>query len=240
MPYETISLPSGESFKAYVAKPKTLPAPAVVVIQEIFGVNEGIRGKCDWLASEGFYAIAPDLFWRLEPGVELTDKTKDGWDKALDLMNRFDIDQGIDDLRAVVGHLRESADTTENVGCLGYCLGGKVAYLMACRTDVDASVGYYGVGLDELLDEAAKIEGYLMLHVAEEDKFVSKEAQEKIFAALENNSRVKICSYPGVDHAFTRVGGDHYDEAKAKIADDRTIRFFNEKLGDALVAIRMR
>lgn len=236
MTYTTISLSSGESFKAYVAKPKTLPAPAVVVIQEIFGVNEGIRAKCDWLASEGFYAIAPDLFWRLEPGVELTDKTKEGWARAFDLMNRFDIGQGIEDLQAVVDQTRDNEETSSAVGCLGYCLGGKVAYLMACRTDVDASVGYYGVGLDELLDEAKSIDNYLMLHIAEEDKFVSKDAQAKIISGLKNNTHVTIHSYEGVDHAFTRVGGDHYDEASAKIADKRTIDFFQRKLGDHLIA----
>lgn len=232
MTYTTITLPGGESFKAYVAKPATLPAPAIVVIQEIFGVNEGIRAKCDWLASEGFYAIAPDLFWRQEPGVELTDKTQEGWNRAFELMNGYDIDQGIEELQVVIDQTRSNPDTSGAVGCMGYCLGGKVAYLVACRTDADASVGYYGVGLDTLLDEAKNIQGSLMLHIAEEDKFVSKDAQAKIIDALQNNSQVTLHSYKGVNHAFTRVGGDHYDAASAKIADARTIDFFKTTLAD--------
>src|SRR5690606_21234669 len=115
MSYTTISLPSGESFEAYVAKPQNLPAPAVVVIQEIFGVNGGIRGKCDWLAEQGFIAIAPDLFWRLEPGVELTDKTKEEWDRAFALMNAFDIKKGIGDIDATMEHIRKDTDFSERV-----------------------------------------------------------------------------------------------------------------------------
>lgn len=236
MTYTTISLSTGESFKAYVAKPASLPAPAIVVIQEIFGVNEGIRAKCDWLASEGFYAIAPDLFWRQEAGIELTDKTREGWDKALALMNGYDIDQGIEDLQAVVDQVRGGPETTGEVGCMGYCLGGKVAYLMACRTDVDASVGYYGVGLDALVNEAENIQGSLMLHIAGKDKFVPEAAQEKIIAALSNNSKVSLHTYEGMNHAFTRVGGDHYDANAAKIADKRTIDFFKKKLENNLIA----
>jgi carboxymethylenebutenolidase len=230
MSYTSISLPSGESFKAYVAEPKTLPAPAVVVIQEIFGVNDGIRGKCDWLADQGFVAIAPDLFWRLEPGVELTDKTQEEWNRALDLMNRFDMGRGIEDVQATINHIRPNHDCTGEVGCMGYCLGGRIAYLTACRTDVDASVGYYGVGLDELLDEAETIKKPLMLHIAGEDKFVPKAAQEKIISGLKDHPQVTLHHYEGADHAFTRLGGEHYDAAAAKIADQRTIDFFHRHL----------
>ncbi len=230
MPYTIIHTEEGESFEAYVAVPGKTPAPAIIVIQEIFGVNEGIRAKCDWLAKEGFLAIAPDLFWRMEPNVQLTDKTDEDWKKAFDLMNRFDMEAGIKDLRTTEKFIRAHKDGNGKAGCLGYCLGGKIAYLMACRTGIDASVGYYGVGLDQLLDEANSIKNPLLLHMPEEDQFVSKDAQEKIKAGLEGNDLVSIYSYPGMDHAFTRVGGAHYDAMEAALADGRTITFFSHHL----------
>lgn len=230
---ETLSINLGTEgqFACYVARPASdTPAPAVIVIQEIFGVNEGIRGKCQWLVDAGFLAIAPDLFWRLEPNVELTDKTKEGWEKALDLMNLFDVDQGIQDLQAVANKVRAMDGCSGKVGDMGYCLGGKMAYLMATRTDADASVGYYGVGLDQLLGEAKNIKKPLMLHIAELDKFTPPEKREALVNGLKDHPLVTTHVYAGTDHAFTRVGGEHYDAAAAKIADTRTIEFFNQHL----------
>jgi carboxymethylenebutenolidase len=144
------------SFQAYVAKPAGPPKGAVVVIQEIFGVNAGIRGKADWLAGEGFLAIAPDLFWRIEPGVQITDKTEAEWAKAFDLYKKFDVAKGIEDIAATIAFTRKTLGAAK-VGAIGYCLGGLLAYLTGCHTDSDASVGYYGVGIDQRLDDAQKV-----------------------------------------------------------------------------------
>ena len=226
----TIPARDGGQFQAYVAMPAKLPAPTVIVIQEIFGVNDGIRAKCDWLAKEGFIAVAPDLFWRIEPGVELTDKTDAEWEKAFDLMNMFDMNKGIDDLAAVKHTFRGHADSTGKVGCIGYCLGGKVAYLMGCRTDIDASVGYYGVGIEKLLSEANNTKGHVMLHIAEADEYVPTTAQDQIKAGLADNKKFVLHTYPGMSHAFTRVGGKHYDADMAPLADGRTVEFLNKHL----------
>ena len=215
---------SGE-FSAYVAMPGHTPAPAIIVIQEIFGVNEEMRKKCDEFAKQGYVAISPDLFWRLEPGVELTDKTDEEWEKAFDLMGRFNTDKGVEDIQATIDAARAHDDVGETVGTVGYCLGGKLAYLSATRTDADANVGYYGVQIDEILDEADNITKPLLLHVAEEDEFVSKEAQEKMKEALETHSKVDIHFYPGVNHAFARIGGKHYDDFAATSANQRTKEF---------------
>lgn len=230
-----ITLSNGDTFAAYVARPQNtdVPAPVVVVIQEIFGVNDGIRKKCDWLAQEGFIAVAPDLFWRLEPDVELSDKTKQEWDKALDLMNRFDVDAGIRDLQATIDRFREEEGVNGYVGVMGYCLGGKLAYLMAARSDSDASVGYYGVGLENLLEESGKIEKPLLLHIAGKDKFSTPAAQAKITQGLADNPHIAMHVYAEQDHAFTRVGGDHYDEKAALEADHHTILFFKQNLHEA-------
>lgn len=233
-----IIIPSwdGGSFSAYIAMPEKTHAPVVIMIQEIFGVNAEMRAKCDAMAAHGFIAVCPDLFWRLEPGVQLTDQTDVEWSKAFDLMNRFDIDQGVEDLRATAHTFKGHADSTGKVGCVGYCLGGKLAYLMATRTHIDCAVSYYGVGLDALLGEADKIRKPIMLHIAEEDKFVPPEAQAAIKNGLQTHPMVTINSYPGVNHAFARGEGEHYDQAAAQLADDRTLTFLRDTLDLAQAA----
>ena len=233
-----IQLPSkdGKSFMAYLAVPEKTPAPAIVVIQEIFGVNAEMRAKCDALAKQGFLALCPDIFWRMEPGVQLTDRTDAEWQKAFDFYKRFNVEKGIEDLRAVVHTVRGHAQSTGKVGCVGYCLGGKLAYLMAARTNVDCSVGYYGVELDSFLDESQNIKKPLMLHIAEKDKFVSPDIQQKIKDGLKDNRHVVIHSYQGVDHAFARGGGQNYNAQAAEQANARTLAFFRNNLEPAMAA----
>lgn len=230
MPDITIAA-GGVSFSAYVAKPSKLPAPGLVVAQEIFGVNEVMRQTCDWLAGAGFLAVCPDLFWRIEPGIQITDKTEAEWKRAFELFGLFDVDRGIDDMKSTLAELRQSKDCTGKAGSIGYCLGGKVSYLMAARSDADACVAYYGVGLDELLGEARSIEKPLMLHIAEKDRFVPPEAQAKVKDALAKHPQVTIHSYVGQDHAFARVGGEHYDKEAADLANRRSLEFLNKALG---------
>ncbi len=230
----TIQAHDGGQFNGYIALPDNLDTnahvPALIMIQEIFGVNAEMRKKCDLWAEKGYIAIAPDLFWRQEAGVQLTDKTQEEWDKAFALMNGFDVDLGIKDLKSTLQTIRGHKGCNGKVGTIGYCLGGKLAYLMATRTDIDASVGYYGVGLEDLLGEAGSIQNPLLLHIAEEDKFVDKAAQEKIKDGLKHNTHVTMHSYSGVNHAFTRLNGEHYDEAAAQKANQRTVDFISEAL----------
>jgi carboxymethylenebutenolidase len=228
----------GGSFSAYVAMPERIEGsvsretqvPAVLVIQEIFGVNDGIRQKCDWLASQGFMAVAPDLFWRIEPGIELSDQKPQELERAFNLFGEFDVDQGIEDLKATLHTIKGHANCTGKVGALGYCLGGKMAYLMACRSQIVSSIGYYGVGIEELLVEANNISGKLMLHIAEKDGFVPPEAQHKILEVFLPDDKITLHTYPDMDHAFTREGGDNYDAGNAEMADSHSINFFNETL----------
>ena len=230
MPDITIDAPDGGSFGAYVALPKVTPAPGLVVIQEIFGVNQVMRETCESYAEKGYVAICPDLFWRLEPGVQLTDKTEGEWQKAFDLMGRFDVDQGVEDLKATLHHLRGTETCTGKAASVGYCLGGKLAFLMATRSHADANVAYYGVGLDALLDEATHITHPLLMHMATEDKFVPKDAQARIREGLAEHELVRIFVYEGNDHAFAREGGEHYDPAAASLANERTMDFLKQHL----------
>lgn len=225
----TITTPDGE-FSAYVARPKAASAPAVVVIQEIFGVNQVMRDITDGLASEGYLAICPDLFWRIEPGIDITDQSEAEWKRAFELFNAFDVDLGVTDIKATIAAIRADAGCNGKVGAVGYCLGGKLAFLTATRTDVDAAVSYYGVGLEALVGEAEKLTRPLLMHIAEEDQFVPKEAQAIIVQALKDHPQVEIHTYAGRDHAFARVGGEHYNEADAKLANGRTQQFFERTL----------
>jgi carboxymethylenebutenolidase len=225
----TITTPDG-AFSAYVARPAATSAPAVVVIQEIFGVNAVMRAVADELAAEGFLAICPDLFWRIEPGIDITDKTEAEWKQAFALFNALDVDLGVSDIAATIAAIRQDPGCSGKVGAVGYCLGGLLSFLTATRTDTDASVGYYGVNLQKYLGEAEKLAHPLVLHVAAEDGFTPPEARDLLIAGLENHPNVILHVYAGRDHAFARKGGEHYDAKDANLADARTIAFFKSNL----------
>lgn len=230
---EIPTLDGSASFGAYLAEPDpgADSRGAIVVIQEIFGVTEGIRRKCDRWAALGYVAIAPDLFWRLEPGVELDPDVPDEFEAALGLMGRFEQDQGIADIEATIRAARGRLGESGKVGCVGYCLGGRLAFMTAARTDVDASVGYYAVGLDGLLHESNAIAKPLLLHIAGDDGFVPPEVQAGMHAALDDRERVTLHDYPGEDHGFAAELGKRRSEEAAKLADERTEAFFAEHIG---------
>jgi carboxymethylenebutenolidase len=219
------------SFNAYLSEPREKPRAAVVVIQEIFGVNPGIRQKCDKWAEAGYLAMAPDLFWRLEPGVELDPDVEPEFKQALELMGRFDQHQGVRDIEATIQAARKRLGTGGKVGCVGYCLGGRLAFMTSARTDVDAGVGYYAVALDSILNEAQAIQRPLMLHIAGEDGFVPKETQRKMHEALDPHPQVTLHEYPGEDHGFAAELGKRRSEESAQLADSRTAEFFERTLG---------
>ncbi len=219
-----ISTPDGD-MAAYCAKPASGSGPVVVVLQEIFGINAIMRDVADDLAGKGYIGLVPDLFWRIEPGIQLTDKTEEDWKRAFDLFGKFDIDKGMEDIASTISHARAMAGSSGKVGAIGFCLGGALAYLTACRTDADASVGYYGVRIDQGLDEARGLTTPLMLHIATADEFVPPEAQAKIHAGLDPLPNARLYDYEGNDHAFARVDGEHYDAGAAKLANERTEDF---------------
>ena len=219
------------SFKAYRADPAGTPRAAIVVIQEIFGVNPGIRRKCDRLAQDGYLAIAPDLFWRIEPGIELDPDVPDQMTRALSLFPIFDQGQGIADIEATIRAARAALGGGGKVGCVGYCLGGRLAYMTAARTDIDTSVGYYAVGVPDLLRESHAIARPLMLHIAGADHFVDAATRAAMHEGLDHHPKVTLHDYPGEDHGFaTEVGARRSPEA-ADLADSRTMTFFAEHLG---------
>jgi len=218
------------TFNAYVARPAAAKAPAVVVIQEIFGVNGVMRAIADDLAAQGYLAICPDLFWRIEPGIDITDQSEAEWAKAFELYTAFNVDKGVEDIAATLATIRTDEGCNGKVGSVGFCLGGLLSFLTATRTDIDAAVCFYGVGIENKVDEAKALKRPVMLHVAEEDQFVPKAAQATLTEALSGHPWVTLHSYAGRDHAFARKGGEHYDAADAALAEQRTLAFFAANL----------
>jgi carboxymethylenebutenolidase len=227
--YIDLTAKDGGRFRGYLAVPASGRGPGIVLCQEIFGINAYIREVADAYAQEGYVVLAPDLFWRLEPNVELG-YTPEDWERAFDFFKRFDIDKGIEDIGIAVAALKKRPECTGKVGAIGFCLGGKLAYLTACRVPVDASVCYYGVGIEGSLDESKNIKCPMVMHFAELDQFSSMEAFKQIQAHFKSRPEIEIYLYHGVDHAFARTGGDHYDKASALTAHARSIALFKKAL----------
>jgi carboxymethylenebutenolidase len=220
-------------FPAYLAAPVGAAKAAIIVIPEIFGVNAGIRQKCDHLANDGYLAIAPDIFWRFAPGVELNPDVEAQLQEAFGYFGQYDADDGVKDIEAAIHAIRGGISghaPVQNVGCVGYCLGGRLAYMAATRTDISASVGYYGVMIDQMLGESHAIAHPLMLHIPTADHFVGPEAQAAIHAGLGNHPKVTLHDYDGLDHGFAAEMGNRRNEAGATLADSRTAAFFAEHL----------
>lgn len=220
------------TFASFVARPSALQTngASIIVLHEIFGVNDDVRATCNELADEGFVAIAPDLFWRESPGLDLNSWSEADWKRGLEIYASYDLDRGIRDVAALVRSARSLEGASGKVGVMGFCLGGLMTYLTAARLPIDAAVAYYGGGTEQHLGEANKIAVPLLVHLGEADEFISPQVQDSIKAALAGKPNVEIFSYPGCSHAFARHTGAHYDAAAAALANERTHHFFKEHL----------
>jgi carboxymethylenebutenolidase len=217
-------------FGAYIARPKALPASAVVVLHEVFGVNADIRKTCDELAEQGFIAVAPELFWRQKPGVDLSVTSEADWQHGLRLYQSYDRDAGARDVKDTATAVAKLPECIGRVGVLGYCLGGLMTFLTAARYGVDAAVVYHGGDTEKYLGEVDGLDAPLLMHLAEEDEFIPKPAQAEIKAALARKPNAAVYSYPGQHHAFSRHNGTHYNAAAALLANGRTSEFLHQLL----------
>ncbi len=232
MPNTMIQAADGSgSFSALVVEPAKTPAGAVVLIQEIFGVNEAMRAAAAQVADLGFIAVCPDLFWRLQPGVDLTDKTEAEWKQAMDFLNRFDQAKGVEDLKATVAAVRTMPGCNGHVGTMGYCLGGRLAVMMATGSDADVNVSYYGVGIDDQIPQFAAIRAPLVMHIAGEDGFFPADKRAQVIAAAQGAAHVQAYNYAGADHGFARVNGNHWSGLAATIANGRSAEALAAALG---------
>ncbi len=235
---ETVAIdgPDGK-FGAYLSRPVQRPAPGLVLMQYICGVNAVMQRLADEFAGHGYLVACPDLFWRQEPGVQLIqDPSKPDpaeQQRALDLNAGFDDAAATADLKATLAWLRSNPDCTGRVGTLGYCLGGRLAFLTAARSDADCSIGYYGVNIDRYLGEAGAIAGPLMLHIAGADELCSKEAHDAIVETLAPHDAVTLHEYDGAGHAFALEGGHNFRADAAGLADARSLAFLRQHLSGA-------
>jgi carboxymethylenebutenolidase len=213
-------------FHCHVERPAGAgPHPVIIVLQEIFGVNEGIRSIARQYAAKGYIAVAPDLFWRSEPGLSLSESDPDAWRKGFALYAAFDMAQGVGDIAAAIAAARHMDGASGSVAVTGYCMGGLLTYLCAARIEADAFVAYYGGGTERYLTEAPHIRAPLLYHLAGADEYIGPEAQAAIQAALGRLGNATTYVYPGRSHAFARPDGTHYDERDAALANGRTDAF---------------
>ncbi|MBT3399076.1 MAG: dienelactone hydrolase family protein [Rhodospirillaceae bacterium] len=225
-----VPLRDGAMMGAHVAYPDKAPVGAIIAIMEIWGVNDTMREHAQEFAKAGWITLVPDLFWRLEPGVELSDGNRDHWAKAIDLYYDFDYELGVQDMEDTASYLRSIEGGNGKVGTVGYCLGGKMGYLMCCRSDIDCAVAYYGTYIEHSIKEAPNLSKPFMLHQALADKWVQPEVCAMIERRLSPNPLVEIHKYPGADHAFARHGGTTYSEPEATRALALSIDFFHKHL----------
>src|SRR6202451_3518563 len=216
---------------AYIARPETVPAPAVVVLQELFGVNADIRRHCDELAEQGYIALAPDLYWRQEPGVDLNVTSQADWNHGLRLYQAYDRDTGVKDIKDTIDAVRSLPECNGKVALLRYCLEALMVFMTAVRNEgIDAAVWYHGADTDKYLGEVDGLHAPILMHLAEEDEFISKGAQAAIRAAVAKKPNASVYSYPGQCHAFSRHNGKHYNAAAAHLANSRTSDFLSRHL----------
>jgi carboxymethylenebutenolidase len=225
-----VSTPDGV-FKAHCARPaEAKTAPVIVVLQEIFGINDDLKATCEWLATQGFIALCPDLFWRMEPGVSMSKLNEAEWQKGFGLYQKFDRDKGVADVGATLAVARKLPNSSGKVGVMGFCLGGLLTFLTAARQSPDAAAEYYGGDTESYLGETGKIRCPTLIHLAEADEYMTPEAQKKIRESVKSNSKITLYSYPGCQHAFARHNGAHYNAAAAEQANSRTIEFMRTNL----------
>ena len=227
-----VTLRDGE-MGAYLAIPDKTPAGAVIAIMEIWGVNDTMRRHAHEFAEAGFICLVPDLFWRQEPGVELSDHDPEHVKKAFDLYYDFDYDLAVRDMEDTWHYLAKLPECNGKVGAVGYCLGGKLCYLMCCRTDIDCAVAYYGTYIEHRIREAKNLHRPFVLHMAMKDRWVQAEVNDLLERRLSPNPLVTIHKYPGADHAFARHGGKTYSKPEADRALALTVEFFKQHLGTA-------
>jgi carboxymethylenebutenolidase len=231
----TITIPATDGsgdFAAYVGQPAPSSAPrgVVVLIQEVFGVNQAMRDIADWVADLGFIAVCPDLFWRIEPNVDITDKSEAEWKKAFELFGKFDQAKGIEDLKATVTTARGLTGANGKVATMGYCLGGRLAFMMAEQSDADVNISYYGVGLDGLMGDIGKVTKPLLVHIADRDEFFPEAGRKAVVEGAQANRQV-VCYNYDADHAFARVNGIHWHGLSAAMANGRSAEALAKALG---------
>jgi len=220
----------GQRMPAYLAVPDQPRAGGVVLIHEIFGLNKSIRSIADRFAEAGFLTVCPDLTWRQGNTGELEPGTEQALEEGRRRMEQLTDDQMLDDIKAAVLHLRETEQCNGRVATVGYCMGGRLAWLMGCRGDTQANVAYYGTRIERLLGECVKLSRPFMMHIGEKDPHIPAETRQRIKERLCPVAGMSIHTYPEVGHGFARPGATGAEAQAAEMANQRTVDFLNLNL----------
>ena len=215
---------------AYIAYPEKSPIGAVIAIMEIWGVNKTMKAHALEFAQAGYICLVPDLFWRLGPDVILDADNPDHWMLSLDRYFNFDYDLGAKDMEETMNYLRELELCNGKVGAVGYCLGGKMCYLLSCRTNIDCAVAYYGTYIEHAITEASQLSQPFMLHQALADTWVPPAICKFIEEKIKHKPNVEIHKYPDAEHAFARHGATSYSKEEADLALERSVSFLDRHL----------
>ncbi|GAB3253192.1 dienelactone hydrolase family protein [Chitinimonas naiadis] len=221
-----IKAEEGPDFKGYLSLPPTGTGPGIILIQEIFGVNHHIQAVADQYALDGYVVLAPDLFWRIKPGVSLSYREEE-WQTAFDLMNKMDFGLAVKDLTTATATLRARSECNGKIASLGYCLGGLLSYFTAANAGVDASVCYYPGSIDSKLDQIPKIPCPILIHFAGADEYIPQAAIAATKAAFEGRKQTQIDDYPGVEHGFNCWERPMYNQQASALAHGRTLQFLS-------------
>jgi carboxymethylenebutenolidase len=219
----SVAAPGGATYDAYLALPPAGKGPGLVLFQEIFGVNEHIRALAEQYALDGYVVLAPDVFWRqqrrLDVGYEGADRQR-----GIELMGQTKPAELEADIVAAVKALRARSEVTGKVGAIGYCMGGRLAFVAAAAAGVDAAVAYYGGGIHNILDKAAGIQCPVLFHYAEHDDNIPPAAVDKVRTAMHGKS-AEVHVYPGAMHGFNCWARAAYHAPSAALAHGRSLQF---------------
>lgn len=224
----TIEGDGGIRYDAYVSTDGS-KRPALIICPEVFGVNPHMRSVADRFAAAGYLAIVPDMFWRVEPGLEIP-YDQAGLQRGSEILAQFDMDQGANDLGWAVRAARARTDCTGKVGVVGFCVGGTLAFLAAARHGIQAAVGYYAKGVEQFLHEADQVTCPTILHYAGADRFIPPDVVERVRAGLAHRPNVQIYTYPGVDHGFNSEDRRAFNPQVAAEAMKRTRAVLDQEL----------
>ncbi|MHC8332965.1 dienelactone hydrolase family protein [Pseudomonas sp. LB3P25] len=216
-------------FDAYLAIPHTGKGPGIVLIQEIFGVNEHIRSVAEQYAADGYLVIVPDLFWRSGERIELG-YDEAGWKRAVELMNATDVHKAQADIKLAIEALKAQPGLDGGIASIGFCFGGLLSYHTAANGLVNVAIAYYGGGIQNHLQRADEIKVPVLMHFGEQDSHISMDAVKTIAERFENNDHVDIQVYPGAEHGFNCSHRDSYNQPAAAEAHGNTLIFLSQNL----------
>ncbi|SFB36422.1 carboxymethylenebutenolidase [Collimonas sp. OK607] len=217
------------TFGAYLAVPHTGKGPGIVLIQEIFGVNEHIRTVAEQYAADGYVVLVPDLFWRSAPRIELG-YDEAGWKRGMELRQAIDVAKAESDVALTVAALKVQPALDGKLAAIGYCFGGLLAYLTAANGLVDAAIAYYGGGIQNQLQRADDIKVPLLMHFGGADSHISMDVVQSIAERFDNNEDVEVHIYPGAEHGFNCSHRSSYHQRAAAEAHGNSLTFLSDNL----------